>query len=347
MLVLAGCHRTPGADTGALTAEGAPVAVKTVVARQQDVARYLRVTGELRANVDSTVAADAVGKVLEAPVERGATVRAGDVLAKLDTRSAELALREAEAAVKQAQSALDLARAELERNTPLAAMKAVADTDLQRLRAQVKGGEANVAAAEARRDTARKAVDDAVIRAPFDGQIVERLVEPGTYVRPDSPVARLVDIRRLRLVIDVPEPVVPLLRDGQRATFTVAAHPGQTFTATVTRRSPALRQGSRDVLVEADVDNSDQRLLPGMFAEGRLVLPSQPGVVVPVAAVHTKGPLQSLFVVDDGHVVERLVEPGEPDDGWLEIPSGVKEGEPVVVDPPPDLTDGAPVLPSL
>jgi len=337
------CHRVPGADAAATAAEEPALVVKTAAARTQPVARFLRITGELKANTDSMVAADALGKVIACPVERGTSVQAGEVLAVLDSRAATLALREAEAAVSQADSALALSVAELGRNTPLAALKAVSDTDLQRLRTEVASRKANLAAAEARRDSAKKTLADAVIRAPFAGRVAERLVEPGTYVRVDTAVVRLVDIARLRLVIDIPEPALARLRDGQLVTFAVAARPGESFQAKVSRHTPALRAGSRDVLVEADLENPDDKLLPGMFAEGRLLLPEETGIAVPLAAVRTKGPLRSVFVVTGGRAVERLVLPGDPHDGWVEIPGGVAAGEWLVVDPPPALTDGAPV----
>jgi len=345
-LALTACKQQTAQEAAAIRPEAKPVAVKTATARSEQVARSVRVTGELKAATDSMIAANATGRVLETHIERGTVVKAGDIMAVLDTRTTVLSLREAEATVLQATSALALSNAELERNIPLARAKAVSDTDLQKLRTENDSRKASLAVAVARRDKETQSLQDAEIRAPFTGVIAERLVETGSYVTPNLPVARLVDISHLRLVIDVPEPVVGQLHSGQRVDFGVTAYPTAKFTAKLQYLGPALRTGSRDVQVEAIVDNPDHKLLPGMFAEGRLMLAEEPGIVVPESALRASGSLISILVVEQGHAIEHIVEPGEPNHSWVEIHGGIKAGETVVVNPPADLTDGAPVRPS-
>jgi membrane fusion protein (multidrug efflux system) len=345
-LALSACKQKNSQESADIRPEAKPVAVKTATARAEPVARSVRVTGELKAATDSQIAANATGRVVETRVERGSAVKAGDIIAILDTRTIVLSLREAEATVLQARSALALSTAELERNIPLAKAKAVSDTDLQKLRTENDSRKASLAVSEARRDKETQSLQDAEIRAPFTGTIAERLVETGSYVTPNLPVARLVDTSHLRLVIDVPEPVVGQLHSGQRVDFTVSAFPGVTFPATLQYLGPALRTGSRDVQVEAVVDNSDHKLLPGMFAEGRLMLAEEPGIVVPESALRSSGSLTSILVITEGRAIEHIVEPGGTNHSWVEIHSGIKAGETVVVNPPADLTDGTPVQPS-
>ena len=345
-VALVACKPKPAQDATDIRPEAKPVAVTTAEARSQPVSRTVRVTGELKAASDSLVAADATGKVLETRIERGSVLQAGDIMATLDTRSTVLALREAEAAVLQARSALALSSAELDRNTPLAKAKAVSDTELQRLRTENDNRKAALAAAEARRDKEIQSLHDAEIRAPFAGTIAERLVETGAYVTPNLAVARLVDTNHLRLVIDIPEAVIASLRPGQRVEFSVVAYPGATFSANLQYLGAALRSNSRDVQVEAEVDNANHKLLPGMFAEGRLILAEEPGIVVPASAVRASGSVFTVLIVENERAIEHIVEPGQTNNSWVEIPGGIKAGDRIIINPPVDLTDGTPVHPS-
>ncbi|MCB1224222.1 MAG: efflux RND transporter periplasmic adaptor subunit [Verrucomicrobiales bacterium] len=323
-------------------AERPVVTGKTVQATEQKVPRFLRVTGQLAGQHDAVVAADAMGKVVEAPVERGDAVKAGDVLVKLDERQAKLVLAEAEASLELAKSRLKLAKNEQERNAPLAAKKAIADADFQRLLTDATAREAEVAAAVARCDMARKTLEDAVIKAPFAGVVAERLVEPGEYVRSDSPVARVVDLTTLRLVMNVPETEVGKLTEGQRVEFSTAAYPDRSFTGTVKFLGAALREAARDLVVEAEVENADGSLRPGFFCDARIELREEKAVVVPVAAVRIEGSRRRVFVADqDGTLSERLVEVGEERDGQMEIVRGVAAGDRLLLSPGPDAADGA------
>lgn len=302
--------------------------------------RYLRVTGELRGSQEAMVAADASGKVVRAPIERGTVVKAGDVLVKLDDRSAVLSLQEAEASLVSAQLKLDLQKSELARNEPLAKTKAISDTDYQRFKIDFASAEASVAAATARRDMAQKSVADATIVAPFAGTVAERLTDLGEYVSSNSQVASLVATDKLRLFLNVPETAVGKIREGQEVGFGVPAYQGENFTATVKYIGASVRDSARDLIIEAEVANQDGKLKPGMFAEGRVALGDEPAVTIPQSALRSEGSTRKVFVVENGHIVERLVEVGETRDNVVGIRRGISKGEQVVLTPSADTTDG-------
>ncbi|WP_395741209.1 efflux RND transporter periplasmic adaptor subunit [Prosthecobacter sp.] len=347
ILFLSSCSKAPAAaaaaNAPAAAKAPAPIAVKTEAAQKISMPRYLRLTGEITAAQNAAVAADTAGKVMETPVERGSVVKAGDVLVQLDNRTATLNLAEAEANVAQAKSKLDLAESEVKRNAPLAQMKAVAETDFARIKADRDAANANLAAAQARRDMAKKTLEDATIRAPFDGTVAERFVAKGEYVMADSKVARVIDLQHLRLLVNVAEPSVGLIKDGQTVEFSVSPYPGEVFTGTVKFIGAAVRAESRDLQVEAEVINTDGRLRPGLFTEARLALPPQPAITVPASAVRADGAVQRVWVVQDGRLNERLVEVGETDKDRIEIRRGVQKGENVVLSPGSDVADGLPV----
>lgn len=345
MAVIASCspHAPAVVLPAAPVTEAAPIQVTTRPAEQKQMPRFLRVTGQLKGSQEARVAADAAGKVVEAPVERGSVVKAGDVLIKLDDRSATLSLKEAEASVASAQLKLDWSNDELKRNQPLAANKAISDTDFQRLKNDKASAEAGLAAAVARRDSARKQLDDATIRAPFSGTVAERLTDLGEYVRVDSEIVHLVAIHRLHLWLNVPETAVGSIKPGQAVSFTVPAYPKDSFTGTVRHIGASVREAARDLIIEAEVANEDGRLKPGMFAEGRVSLGDEPVVTVPLAALRSEGSARKVFVVRDKRIEERLVETGETKGDSVEIRRGVENGEEVVITPTAEATDGVKV----
>lgn len=332
---------TGNPQEGQAAKEPPPVHVTVAKAEERPMPRYLQVTGELRSGLDAAVAAYVAGKVVETPVERGSAVQAGDVLVKLDDRAAVLALREAEAHVAQAQSRLNLALAEWKRNEPLAKTKAIADADFQKLTADHESAKADLDAAVARRDTARKSLEDCVIRAPFAGSVMERMVSPGEYVQANSAVVRLVANDKLRLLLNVPETSTGSIELGQRVSFEVPAYPGKPFAGQVKYIGAALRESTRDLLVEAEVPNPDGKLRQGMFAEGRLQLGEKPVVVVPLSALRMGSGHPRVLVVEKEQIIERLVDAGERNGEWVEIRKGMARGESVVVNPAEEAVDGA------
>jgi len=340
-LALNSCSRHAGPGEGAPAATETPtLKVVTQPARSQPMPRYLRVTGELKGSQEAHVAADASGKVVAAPIERGTVVKAGDVLLRLDDRAAALSLAEAEATLVSAQLKLDLQRAELARNEPLARTKAISDTDYQHFKIDFASAEASLEATQARRDMAKKTLNDATILSPFDGTVAERLVDTGEYVSANSQVAYLVAIDRLRLSVNVPETAVGQIREGQTISFGVPAYPGSVFTGTIKFIGASVRNSSRDLIVEAEVPNRDGKLKPGMFAEGRVALGEQESVAVPVTAVLVEGPTRQVYVLLKDRLEERLVEVGETKDDLIEIRHGIAAGEAVVVTPGLGVADG-------
>lgn len=345
--LLPSCGKKPEAAPPPAENPAAAVTGRTATITEREVPRFLRVTGQLIGQNDAVIAADAVGKVVETPVERGTEVKAGDMLVKLDERQARLELAEAEASLELAKARLQLARNEQERNEPLADQRAIAQADFQKLVTDTAAQEAEVASATARRDMKQKTLADSVIRAPFSGVVAERLVEPGEYVRADSPVARVVDLATLRLVLNVPETEVGALAVGQTVEFTTAAFPGRTFAGTLKFLGAAVREASRDLMVEAVVENTDGSLRPGFFCDARIGLREEKAAVVPVAALRVEGTRRRLFVIEKNNTLsERLVEVGDTREDFVEIRRGAEVGEAVLLQPGADATDGASFQPS-
>jgi membrane fusion protein (multidrug efflux system) len=343
VFALAACKREVKEEPTGPAKEVKPLQVQTVPAESRPMPRFITLTGTLVADRQSNVAADVSGKVLEVLVDRGSLVRAGGVLAVLDKRSASIVSKEAEANVALARSNSDLAKSNCDRASELLSSGALGQAEYDRTMSACETSKSSLAAAEARREAALKSLGDAVIKAPFAGIVSERAIDVGEYVQPQTKVANLLAIDPLRLRISVPERNVATIAQGQEIQLQVSAYPNEWFKGSVRYVGAALREQTRDLLVEATVPNPEQKLRPGMFAVVRVVLPKASATVVPEASVRLDGSLARVFVADKGQLQERIVELGTRDAQLVEIRRGINKGETVVSPFSVEAKDGAQV----
>jgi membrane fusion protein, multidrug efflux system len=321
----------------------APVHVQTASVTERPVPEYIALTGTLRANAESDIAADVSGKVIKTFVERGQAVKQGDTIAIVDARGAQLAATAAEAQSKVAQSQLDQARKECERVQHLLDTGAISRAEFDRQTAQCTSQQWSAAAADAQQRTATKLLGDTNIRAPLTGIIGERYVNVGQYVLPSTRVASIYAPDPLRLQLTVPEANVGAIKQDMPVHFTVAAFGDQLFTGTVKYISPNIRESTRDLVIEAVVPNPDTKLKPGMFGVARIELGEKSRPVVPKSAVVQDETVARAFVVVGSRVQERILQLGAPAGDAIAVLEGLKPGEKVVVQPGPDVRDGAEV----
>jgi membrane fusion protein, multidrug efflux system len=356
-----------------------PVAVTIADAIEQPRPRTLDVTGALMADAQTDVAAEIAGRVVQVLVERGDQVRAGAVLARVDDLDARNQLREAEAVERQMRERLGLAGDETfdpartpdARRTRLAAERAeteerryarlVEDGSVSRSDYETRRTEAHTAreqylvtlnqmrelaqAREAQRvrvEIARKAVADAVVRAPWDGIVAERHVQAGQYLARGARVATVVKLDPLRVELMVPEAATAAVQRGQRVWLTVQTFPDRRFEGAVAYVGPALRPDARALVVEAIVANRAGELRPGLFATARIELPAKERtVLVPAAAIRTDAGVSRLFVARDTTAELRFVQIGSEVQGLVEVVRGVRAGERIITRAPDTLADGA------
>ena len=332
----------------------------------RELQRTVEAIGTLDPNEEVTVSNQVEGPVSKVLVDLGDFVKAGQVLATLDTSELELAVRQQTAAlqqemarigisdpnanieesatsqVKQAEATLSEARSHLERTKRLAdegvlpkqqldeqqAKFDVADATLKSARESVRNIKATVAGRKAALDLAQKKLGDARITAPMSGLVKERLVSEGTYLKANSPVVTLVQISPLKLRVDMPETAIESVRAGRAVRFTVDSLPGKMFDGRISRLSPSVNQQSRTLKLEAIVDNSNGTLKPGLFARVTILTGKmEKALVAPAGALFTVAGLEKLFVIEGGKVSERIVRSGSRGPDYVEILEGVKEGD--------------------
>ncbi len=330
LVAAAGCKGSASDENSA--AQGPPAAVvRTAPVTEVDAPVILRLSGSLRGLRETDLAANATGRVTATSVERGTQVKPGQLLAQLDVRAAALSAAEATA---QAESARGLAaqnKLECVRAEQLKSSGSISQAELDRATAQCNASSFSVEASSARAQMAAQNVGDGSVRAPFAGVVTERYVDVGEFVRPDSRVVTIVAIDTLRLELAVPEADASKVVEGAEVAFHVATFPERRFTGKVRFVSGAIRAATRDLVVEALVDNPDRALKPGMFADIELEVGKLKVAAIPKEATFNKDGKQRAFFVIDGRVQERVLSTLPQVDGAVPVLKGAKPGEAVAV----------------
>ena len=361
--LMAGCGEEKGAPgAGKEQAEALPVAVRTAVAERQDIREVLEFTGDVESPLSVEVCAKASGRLetLELrrgkgkgqkaiPVEEGVEVRKGEILGEVDHALLEAQVAVAGAQVQAAEVQLEDKDRENRRKESL--YKEDVATQQQRDAAETafKSAQASLAQAQAQLRLARVNLEEAFVRAPMDGVVVKRYVDPGAMVGSSAPVVRLAQLDPLRLMLAVPSRMLPLLKAGETPVEVRLEGAGERpFDCTVSRIfpsvDPATRTATVEVLLGNPADAEGRRAAwPGMYATASVSLQSKTGALtVPSEAVVRVLERQVLFVVGgDGRAAARDVVTGIRSGGRVEIVSGLAEGEEYVVMGQNKLTDGA------
>lgn len=344
-VALAGCARSAAetkAPPSSAAAEAPPLSVTPVAAVAIKVPRVVSLSGNLAGAEQAQVAAGAAGKILATYVERGSVVKKGAVLARIDSRILGAQAEEATAQVETLKAQQAQARLDCERSQRMFDKGAIAKADFDRAQTQCVTAKWSLAAAEARKSQVGESLHDTQIRAPFAGLVVERAVTAGEYVRPDSRVVTLVSVDTLRVELSVPEADVARIKAGAPIEFRPSGGREDTrYVGHIKYIGPAVRQQSRDAIVEATVENAGHDLRPGMFVTARLALGEQTVPAVPKSAVKNDGAQRRLFVVAGDRIEERVVQTDDERGGLLPILNGIKAGEMVVASLTPEVRDGA------
>jgi membrane fusion protein (multidrug efflux system) len=335
-LALSACRGNTPAQTTEKAVPAGPPAIEVVKVVEQPLNVTLSLPGELNPYQTVALYARVTAFVKTIRVDRGSRVRAGEQIAMLDAPELVAQQGEARSKLQSAEAQLGSIRSKAEANAStyekLKAASAtpgvVAGNDVVLAQKAVEADQGQIAAAQQNIEAARQALKSISdmegylrIIAPFSGIVTERDVHPGALVGPTggpgaaTPIVRIVESNRLRLVIPVPEAYTAGMTNGTALTFTVAAYPGQTFNGTVSRISQSVDVATRTMAVELDVNNADGRLAPGTFCQVRWpVRRNSPSLLVPSGAVaNTTG---RTFVI--------RVRAGRTE--WVDVKTGLASG---------------------
>lgn len=335
-LSLAACGDAKEEEAAAKPSAGLPVSLAP--AQLRPLARSVLVSGPVSAFEEMQLGVELSGqRVTALNVDVGQSVRKGQVLLTLDHRTLDSELAQAEASLRQAQASLSLAQVSYERGAKLAAQQLISAGNLDELRATRVQAEAQAATARAGRDAARLRRDFAELRAPADGVISKRLVQPGQVVAAGNELLRLIRDGRLEWRAELPEDQLSLVAVGNTVELT---HGGQVIAGRIRAVSPGVDGQTRTGTVYADLPEPGP-LKQGVYLEGRIVTGSGRALMVPSAAVVQRDGHSYVFTLKDAQSVQRRrVRTGQTAQGMVEIVQGLKDGERVVAQGAGFLGDG-------
>ncbi len=303
------------------------ISVQTYMVKPMEISQALNLVGTLSANSEVNIASEAQGKITSLNVEAGQVKSAGSVIATIDSKLKQLAVQSAKVALAKQKR------------------------DLARYENLVKGGSATQQQLDDARtayenaiitlEQAQKQLADATVKAPISGVITKKLAEKGSFINVGTAIASIVDISKLKLKLSVSESNVYKLRVGEKAQITTDIYPGVTFDGKVTFVS-AKGDESHNYDVEIMVVNSSKNpLKAGTFANALI---DQPAVgdklYIPREALQGSTREAKVYVAENGkaHLCDIVVR--EADNKFLEVQSGLSEGDVVVTSGQINLEDG-------
>jgi RND family efflux transporter MFP subunit len=325
--------------------------VEAAEVQSRDVIEGIEVVGSLLPKYEARVRSEYAGIVTDVYVTEWIRVKKGTPLAKLDSREIEAVVQKAQAAVEtakanllQAEVAGNRAEREMTRAQNLKESGLITQQMFEDVRTEKAASQARIAAARAQLLAAEKDLRQAqtreakaVIHSPMNGVVFARNVNVGDLVgEPGSTrfLFQIVDNRLLDLTVTVPSIDMGRLRLGQPLTFTADAFPGRTFSGRIKFINPTVSEADRSVKVIAEVPNHDEILKAGLFVKGRIITGQRQNVrQIPRTALLTwdvgekKG---EVFTIQQEKALRKSIRTGSLSGDWVEVVSGLQEGEQVI-----------------
>ena len=308
---------------------------EVITAQKMDLTVGLAISGTLKASQSAIVKARVVGELMDLNVREGDSVKAGQVIARIDPVEYQARERQAKLQADAAWAQVEIAQKQYDNNKSLVDQGFISQTALQTSLSSLNGAKATHLAAVAGLDVARKAMDDAIVRAPIAGQVAQRLAQPGERMALDGRIVEVVNLAQLEIEAALPPADASQIKVGMKARLKVEGLE-EPVLARVLRISPSAQAGSRSVLVYLGMAGEDG-LRQGLFAEGTLGTRSIQAVAVPLSSVRTDKPQPYVQVVDKDQVRHVTVQTGARAERternntltWVEV-QGLAEGAQVL-----------------
>ena len=342
ILPLCGCQQASSASMKPVAE--APIEVKAIHPHRGEVYRFINLPGEVRPLYEVTLFAKVDGYLRTLTVDKGDSVRVGELIADID-------VPQLRANLVKYKAELGLAEAEFRQTSETAATNAsyvtVADSETGKTRLAVASGKLAVAKGNVQYTEAM--LKYARVTAPFEGTITKRYVDPGAYIpvpnaaaTPEAAaIVNLTDFKTLRLQVAVPETEATHIQLGQSIRWTTDDYPGQHFDGTVTRAYWALDKATKTMLTETQMANPGMKLKPGMLVNARIAIEKKnDALLLPVEAVVKEKTNSFVFIFTEGKTKKAPVQVGFNDGTNVEIVTGVNPADLAIVPGKQTLHDG-------
>jgi RND family efflux transporter MFP subunit len=332
------------------THDASILAVSVTHPKVTGAAQELVLPGNTQPLIDAPIYARTSGYLKKWYADIGTRVKAGQVLADIETPEVDHQLQQAKADLETAQANFNLSKITADRMVSLEKKGAVARQDTDNVVGDMNSKKAIVDSAAANVKRLEDLQSYEKVYAPFDGVITARNTDIGALIDAGSNATgkelfHISAINRLRVFISVPEDYEQAARNGAPATLTLNEFPGRTFKGTIVRNANSIDLASRTLLVEVDVDNSTGELLPGAYVSVHLKYlgASAEALTIPVTTVLFRSEGIRAAVVRGGKALLVPITIGRDFGDTLEVTAGLKPGENLIVNPPDSLISGTPV----
>ena len=339
-------------DAGRTGANAPPVALQfgsgdLAYVESRPLARWLPVSGTLQAVRQTVVKAKVAGDIAGLKVREGEAVRAGQIVAHIDSPDLRSRLVDRQGAVESARAQLALADKTRAMNLRLLNDKFISQNAFDGTESSFNVARGSLKSAEAQVQLAQNALADADVVAPLTGIVAKRHVQTGEKVAIEAPILTIVDLRDLEVQALVPALDVPELTHGMPVELSVDGFGERRFEGRIDRINPSTEPGTRAIIVYVSLPNPDAALRSGMFTTGRIALAaSAPAPTLPAAAVRSEAGQSYVWTIDNGRLARRVVITGRRDEtnGRVEIMTALPHEMPVLAARFDNLKDGAPAL---
>jgi membrane fusion protein, multidrug efflux system len=337
VIALAGCgnssaDKPPGANQRGGGRDGPPPAVViTSLAEQKAWGERIQAIGTARANESIEISSRVSDKIARVYFESGDTVRAGQALVSLQTGSDSANLSAAQAQAKEADR-------QFIRGQQLVKEKLISASQMDTLRG-------NRDAAFARAQAANANLQDRVIAAPFSGVLGLRQISPGQLINAGTIITTLDDVSKIKVDFSLPEVQMAILKNNLAIEARSDAYPNQVFSGRVLSVDSRVDLQSRSIAAQAQIDNPDNKLRPGMLLQINVLQSQRNAVVIPELALLQLGSESFVYRVTLDNTAEKtIVKSGTRSFGFVEIVQGLKTGDRIVVEGTSKLRPGQNVV---
>ena len=324
--------------------EAAQIIVSVIHPEKASTTIPLQLPGQTRAYIEAPIFAQTSGYLQKWYFDIGAKVKAGDVLAEIDTPQVDQQLNQARAQLKVAEAARDLAQVTYKRDQDLYNRRVIAAQDFDTAADTFRQNQAAVIADQASVNSLEALENFKTVKAPFDGIVTERDTDIGAFVPSGTGVQlfRMAQTSPLRVYINVPQTFSRFVKPGTQADLILNELPGRKFPAHVTNTAGAIDPTSRTLLTELEVPNETGEVLPGAYAEINLKLQGDTGLfTVPSNVLLFRSEGTAVGIVHpDGKVEVRKIVINRDLGDRLQISQGLSESDQVIVNPSDSLADG-------
>ncbi len=308
-----------------------------------DLAQEIRASGDLRARLHTTIAAEVAGRITGIAVEEGGAVEKGEVVLEIDPARHKLDVGAARARLAKSRANYVKEKHQTERIRKLSSQSVASEQQLEEAETALLLARSSVDADRAELGVEERALSDASVSAPFAGLVAERSVQLGEFVQPGTALFELVSLDPLEVVFSLTELDTELAELGQRVEIKVGAFRDRSFEGVVTFISPTVDPATRTLRLKAEIANAEGELRPGLFARVSLGLNRREAVLMlPVDAVMRRADGASVFRLVAGDRVERVVvETGVQEGERIEVRGALVEGDLIVHRGHAGLVEGA------